>query len=406
LRRSFTFIAALLTASCGQPELSVPSSDDLQALHDRLVIIDSHMDIRADFATETLDPGGLTDTQFDLPQMRAGGVDGGFFVVYVPQGPLTQDGYAEAHSAAEAKYEAIARMARAYPDQIALAVNADDVAAILDSDRLVALMGMENAYALGPDIGALATWRDRGLSYVSLTHFGHNQFGGSSDPVASFGDTEIDRGLTDLGRELIAALNDFGIIVDVSHAGRTTMMETVALSRAPVIASHSGAFGVNEHPRNLDDEQLRAIRDNGGVVQIMAFRSYLRTPSPEQAAERTELRERFGVHTSRDFGNLTEEDRTEYLRESYAIRDRYPDVTVSDLVDHIDHAVAVAGIDHVGISSDFGGGGGVLGWDDASEAISVTRELHARGYNEEDMAKLWGGNLLRVMRTVEAAAIR
>jgi membrane dipeptidase len=338
--------------------------------------------------------------------MRAGGIDATFFIVYTAQGELTEEGFAAARQAAEDKYQAITRMVRGYSNQIGLATSADEIEEIAGSGRLVALMGMENAYPLGPTLDDLEMWRDRGVRYVSLTHFGHNQFAGSSNPVEALGDSEEDGGLTGLGRELVSALNDLGIMVDVSHVGRTSMMEAVALSRAPVIASHSGAYAVNANPRNLDDDQLRAIRDNGGVAQMVAFRSYLRARAPEHEAERGALRERFGIASSIDWMNLSDEQKEAYRAEARAIDARYPDVTVSDLADHIDHAVEVAGIDHVGIASDFDGGGGVLGWDNAAETLNVTEELLARGYTEADLRKLWGGNVLRVMRAAEAAATR
>jgi len=403
MRLAALTLLSLLLVACGRGPSTGPSEADIQALHDSMMIIDTHVDIGEGYATATLDPGGFTTAQLDLPKMRAGGVDGTFFIVYTPQGPLTDEGYAAARATAEDKYQAILRMVRAYPDRIGLATSADEVEEISAHGRLVALIGMENAYPLGASLEDLAMWRDRGVRYVSLTHFGNNQFGGSANPAEG---EEENVGLTPLGRELVTALNDLGIMVDVSHVGRTSMLEAVALSRAPVIASHSGAYAVNANPRNLDDEQLRAIRDNGGVAQMVAFRSYLRTQSPEQQAEYAALREDYGIHSSLDYAALSDDQKAAYREASLAIRARYPDVTVADFADHIDHAVEVAGIDHVGIASDFDGGGGVQGWDDASQALNVTRELVARGYSEEDLRRLWGGNVLRVMRAVEAAATR
>ena len=407
MRRLFILTFALGLAACGQGNQPAEMSEaEMAAFHDGLLIIDTHVDIGAGYATDALDPGGFTAAQVDLPKLRAGGVDSTFFIVYVPQGPLTEEGYTAARAAAEDKYQAISRMVRGYPERIALATTADEIEEINASGRLVALMGMENAYPLGTNLRELDMWRERGIRYVGLTHFGHNQFGGSSNPVSANGDSVEDPGLTDLGRDLVHALNDAGIMVDVSHVGRRTMLEAVALSGAPVIASHSGANDVNENPRNLTDEQLRAIAENGGVAQMVAYRSYLRPVPPEQAAEYAAARDRYGIRSSLDFANLSSEQQAAYRGELLAIRSRYPDVTVSDLADHIDHAVSVAGIDHVGIASDFDGGGGVEGWDDASETLAVTRELLSRGYSEDDLRQLWGGNVLRVMRAVEDAARR
>jgi membrane dipeptidase len=379
---------------------------DTTALHDRVLTLDTHIDIDGGYATYRLDPGVFNRAQADLPSMRAGGLDAGFFIVYVGQGAISPIGYEEAAAIAEDKYQAILRMIRAYPDQIALAVTADQVEAIHASGRLVALIGMENSWPLGEDLSNVELWADRGVRYVSITHFGNNQFGGSSNPNMAQGDPPEDPGLTELGRGLVAELNRLGVMVDVSHVGKRTMLEAIELSTAPVIASHSGARAVYDHPRNLDDEQLRAIRDNGGVAQMVAFRRYIADIDPELAAAEQALAAEFGFTSRAAFAEADQATMDRFRDEIAALRASMNDVTIEDLADHIDHAVAVAGIDHVGIASDFDGGGGVGGWDDASQTPAVTAELIERGYSEEDIAKIWGGNVLRVMRAVEAAAER
>jgi len=375
------------------------SEAEAWALHSRVLTIDTHVDIRDGFATERLDPGRFTRSQVDLPKMRAGGLDAAFFIVYVGQGALEADGFARAHASAEQSYRAIKRMVRAYPAQIGLARTADEVEALHASGRLVALLGMENAYPLGERVDDIPKWAERGLRYVGLTHFGHNQFGGSSNPRFDLGDVELDPGLTELGRELVGALNDHGILVDVSHVGKRSMMEAVALSRLPVIASHSGAMGVYQNARNLDDEQLKAIRDSGGVAQMVAFRSYLADVHPELVAGQSRLRQRY---LADGWGEATAEDRERYVTELAQLRRQHPDVTLAQFVDHIDYAVDLIGVEHVGIVSDFDGGGGVEGWDDASETVNVTWELMRRGYSEDEIHALWGGNVLRVLRANEA----
>ena len=377
---------------------------DTTALHDRVLTLDTHIDIDPGYATYRLDPGVFNRAQVDLPSMRAGGLDAGFFIVYVGQGAISPIGYDEAAAIAEDKYQAILRMIRAYPDEIALAVTADQVEAIHASGRLVALIGMENSWPLGEDLSRVELWADRGVRYVSITHFGNNQFGGSSNPNMAQGDPPEDPGLTELGRGLVAELNDHGVMVDVSHVGKTTMLEAIALSRAPVIASHSGARAVYDHPRNLDDEQLRAMRDNGGVAQMVAFRRYIADIDPELAAAEQALADEMGLGTREDRANADQATADAFRDRLRTLRASMNDVTIATLVDHIDHAVAVAGVDHVGIASDFDGGGGVGGWDDATTTPAVTAELIARGYSEDDIAKIWGGNVLRVMRAVEAAA--
>jgi membrane dipeptidase len=211
-------------------------------------------------------------------------------------------------------------------------------------------------------------------------------------------------GVTELGARAIARANRLGIMVDISHGARQTALDAMRLSAAPVIASHSGIAGVSIHPRNLDDETLRALRDDGGVVQVVAFDAYLKQQPEEQAAATRQLRERVGLSGAPS--TLAPERRAEYEAGLQAIQARWPPATVADLVDHVDYAVNLIGIDHVGLSSDFGGGGGVVGWADATETANVTAELVARGYSAGDIAKLWSGNLLRVWHAAEETAAR
>lgn len=394
----------LATSATAQEALGDP---EVMALHDRLLTIDTHIDTGFGHGTLRLDPGVLNVAQVDLPSMRIGGLDAGFFVVFTPQGALDDAGYARARADAEGKYIGILRMLRANADQIGLATTADEIEALHDAGRLVALIGLENAYPLGATEAELrreiARWMARGARYASLTHFGHNQFGGSSNPSTRLGDGE-DPGLTDLGRTLIGLMNDAGMMVDVSHVGERTVADILQVSRAPVIASHSTVKAVHDNARGLTDDQLRAIADNGGVAQITAFRSYIAPIDPRISEATGALRERLSLNSFADFRAASPELLSEYIAERRRIRAEFDDVTLEQFLDHVDHAVRVAGIDHVGLSGDFDGGGGVEGWDDASDSPNVTAALMARGYSEGDIAKIWGGNILRVMRAVEAAA--
>ena len=379
--------------------------DEAHAIHDSLLTIDSHIDTGPGFSTARLDPGGFTRAQVDLPGMRVGGLDAGFFIVYTQQGPLNEAGYAAAREAAEEKFRGIERMIQAYPERIGLARTADDVATIAASGRLVALIGMENAYPLGEGVVDVPMWAARGVRYISMTHFGHNQFGSSSDPNTANGDRDDDLGLTELGGSLVMACNAAGVMIDISHVGRRTGLEALALSRAPVIASHSGARSVHDNPRNLDDSQLQAIAAANGVAQMVALRSYVADVDPAMANALATLRSRLGLTSGAVFQQAAPALLDEYARERSSIRAEHPDVTLAQFVDHVDHAVKVAGIDHVGLSGDFDGGGGVQGWDGADESFNLTRELLNRGYEHDDLAKLWGGNILRVMRSAQKMAL-
>ena len=405
-------LIAVLAAAASPAALAQPLEDPaLEAaarrIHDEVVALDTHVDIPETYMTAAVDPGRLTEAQVDLPKMRAGGLDAAFFIVYTEQRALDAAGYREALRVANRKAEAIAMMARAYPDEIEVAFTAADVRRIAARGKKVALLGMENAYPLGPSVADVEKWRAAGVRYMGVTHNGHNQFGDSCNPNRDAGETDDQNGgLTELGRALIAANNRAGIMIDVSHASKQTMLQAVALSEAPVIASHSSMSALAPVPRNMDDEQLRALAAKGGVVQIVALDAFVKPLTAEQVALRDAVRKEMNLETPAQRAAMTPDVEAEYEKRLEAMWAISPRASVRDVVDHIDHAVKVAGIDHVGIASDFDGGGGVEGWRDASETLNVTRELVRRGYSEKDIAKIWGGNLLRVMAEVERVAAR
>jgi membrane dipeptidase len=345
--------------------------------------------------------------------MEQGGLDASFFIVYVGQrDDFTPEGYRRAYDAAMEKFRAIHRLTDTLaPDRIGLALTAADVREIAASGRKVALIGVENGYPLGEDVGRVEEFYNLGARYLSLAHNGHSQL---SDSNTGERDGWRWNGLSPLGKQVVAELNRVGIMIDVSHPSKESMMQTLALSRAPVIASHSAIRALCDHSRNLDDEQLLALKRNGGVVQVVAFNSYVKTPpppSPERTAAMAALRAEFGLPQGGrgGLGALSPERRGEFQRRMSDLDREFPPpprATVKDFVDHIDYAVKLIGIDHVGISSDFDGGGGVEGWSDAGETFNVTLELVRRGYTEEQIAKLWSGNLLRVMDEVQQVARR
>lgn len=398
-------LALLLSAPVTAQESEAALEARARALHDRIIVLDTHLDTPAGLGTATADPGVIGPNQADLPKMRIGGLNAAFFVVYTPQQRRDAEGYAAMRAQQEEDYRGVMRMLRAYPDEVALALTADDARRIHDEGKIVALIGMENASPLGETLDELPLWHARGVRYVGITHFGHNQFGDGANPQEELGDGPAEHGgLSELGRALVAELNRLGIMVDVSHASRETMMDAVAASSAPVIASHSGAAGENENARNLDDEQLRVIAATGGVAQMVAYAPYLRPQPPEKTAAIEALRAELGLADAAARAAAPPEIIAEYQRRMTQLNIEYPGADVGDLADHIDHAVSVVGIDHVGIASDFEGGGGVEGWRDASETLSVTVELVRRGYSDADIEKLWGGNILRVLEEVQAAA--
>ena len=392
-----------------------------QEIHDRVITLDTHIDFTTDNFTAERNYTMDLPTQATLPKMEAGGLDVGWFIVYTRQGPLDDEGYAAAYANAIDKFDAIHRMVDEYaPDRIELAYTSDDVRRIAASGKLVAMIGVENAYPLGTDIGRIEEFYNRGARYMSLAHTGPSQL---SDAHSGEQDGNwLHNGLSEMGREAIAEMNRLGIIVDISHPSKESIMQTLELSRAPVIASHSSARAVADRSRNLDDEALHALAENGGVVHAVALRGFvdndkavarraaMQAAQAEVAAERGfEILDREAVSALPDDRRYGYAARMRRIRAAAAKRlaeSGPPDVDIADFVNHIDYMVDLIGIEHVGISSDFDGGGGVAGWDDASETFNVTLELVRRGYTEDEIGMLWSGNLLRVLDEVQDVARR
>ncbi len=385
-----------------------------RAIHDRVIALDTHVDINpANFTADTNYTQRLR-TQVDLVKMEEGGLDAVFLIVYVGQSnDFTSAGYERAMASAMAKFHAIHRLAEQIaPHRIEIAYTAADVRRIAASGKKVALIGIENGYPLGENIANVKKFYDLGGRYLSLAHNGHSQL---SDSNTGERDGQWKwSGLSPLGKQVLAELNRLGVMVDISHPSKAAMLQTVVLSKAPIIASHSAVRALCDHSRNLDDEQLQALKRNGGVMQTVAFASYVKCgpQSPERQQALAQLRSEFGLPATGPGGGgggaaLAPERREAFQRRMEELNQRYPApprATVQDFVNHIDYAVKLIGIDHVGISSDFDGGGGVEGWSNASETFNVTLELVRRGYTEEQIAKLWSGNLLRVMAEVERVA--
>jgi membrane dipeptidase len=406
------FIAApVLACAAGEPaETPAAIEARARAIHERVITMDTHVDINPDnfLAGQANYVTGLSNTQVDLPKMEEGGLDAVWFSIYQgQQQDFTAAGYAAAHATAMAKIEAIHRLtAELAPDRIGLALTADDVRRIAAEGRKVALMGMENGYAIGVDIDNVRRFAELGVRYLSLAHNGNNQLSDSNNGQP---DGERHGGLSELGRQAVVEANRWGIVLDISHPSKQANLQTMELSRAPVMASHSSVRALGDHTRNLDDEELQALKRNGGVVQIVAFSSYINVPPAERGPALGALRGEFGITGRGNVGvdSLPAERRAEYDARLAAIDAQWPApprATVSDMVDHIDYAVRLIGIEHVGISSDFDGGGGVEGWNSATESFNVTHELVRRGYSEEDIARLWSGNLMRVMEGAERVA--
>jgi membrane dipeptidase len=423
-----SIVLAVIATGCAHATRALPTPDAAmiaraRGIHERVMTIDTHVDINpGNFRGDTLNYASrLPRTQVDLTKMEEGGLDAAFLIVYVGQTPeLDSAAFAKANAQALEKFAAIHRLAvQIAPARVGLATSAAEARAIYASGRKVVFIGIENGFPIGADITNVRKFYDMGGRYMSLAHNGHSQLSdsntGERDGIWRW------NGLSPLGRQVVTEMNRLGIMIDISHPSKQSMLQTVELSRAPIIASHSGVRAICNHSRNLDDEQIRAMGRNNGVIQLVAFNSYVKC-NPVQDAERNKiradalaaLRTEFGVTATAQPDVRTQIDalplerKNAYLAKQEEIISRRTlgdtPATVSDYVDHIDYVVRMIGIEHVGVSSDFDGGGGVDGWRSALETFNVTLELVRRGYSEEQIAKIWGGNLLRVMEQVERVA--
>lgn len=426
-------LTAALTIVYAQPANDASLVTRARGIHERVLTLDTHNDIDPNHFTPACNYTQRLTTQVNLPKMKDGGLDVSFMIAYVGQGPLTPEGYDNAYKIAVAKFDAVHRLTEQIaPKDIGLALTVADVRRIAASGRKVAVIGIENGYQVGLDVKRVKEFYDRGGRYMSLAHNGASQLADSNTGEAT--QTWLYGGLSTLGKQVVAEMNRLGMMVDVSHPSKGAMMQMVALSKAPIIASHSGVRAIANHSRNMDDEMLMALKQSGGVVQIVGLGSFIKVDPPQRAAAIADLRrdldvrpprrpplpatgppcpvEKPGVATPLDEPDLgvealSADRRAEYARRLAAIDTQWPAArpSVKDLVGHVDYVVKKIGIDHVGISSDFDGGGGIEGWTSAADTFNVTLELVRRGYTEEQIGKIWSGNLLRVWGEVERVAM-
>ncbi|WP_010229477.1 dipeptidase [Gillisia marina] len=392
-----------------------------KAIHEKVITIDTHDDININNFTANRNYTKDLNTQVNLPKMMDGCLDVAWFIVYTGQGELNESGYAAAYKNAISKFEAIHRLTEEIaPDKIGLATSSSEVRELVNDGKLVAMIGVENAYPIGEDLSNIEKFYDLGARYMSLSHNGHSQLSDSNTGEAD--NIWLHNGLSELGKQAVAEMNRLGMMIDVSHPSKEAIKQMFEISKAPLIASHSSARALCDHSRNLDDDLLELFKKHGGVIQTVAFSAYVNTNKHNgyyaavNAIYNQEGKDSGFMVLSRDSIRSLDEAEKAIYQENYSeivnkssqkvkeLRQTNGPVDVSDYVDHIDYLVEKIGINHVGISSDFDGGGGVEGWRDASETFNVTLELVRRGYSEEEIAKLWGENLLRVLDEVEAVA--
>ncbi len=399
----FVLMAFLSWGTSCSPRLDLEAvKAEALAIHDRVLTVDTHSDTPMRLLREGWDIGERHDPsergsgKIDLPRMAEGGLDAEFFAAYVSQGERTAEGYASAKDRAIQMLEAIRKMCEDYPHLVELATSPEDAYRLEKEGKRAAFIGMENGYPIGTDISLVKEFYDRGVRYITLCHGGDNDI---CDSATDRRNPE-DNGLSDFGKEVVAECNRLGIMVDLSHASDKTFFDVLEVTKAPIIASHSSVRALCDHPRNLTDEMIKALASNGGVVQICFVSSFVKEtpPNPERDKAFQALREKYGPRREIKDEALLAEMREEYMK----LYEKYPRerATVKDLIDHVDHVVKLVGVDYVGFGTDFDGGGEIEGCFDVSQLPNLTLELVRRGYSEEEIRKIWGGNLMRVFRQV------
>ncbi len=397
-------ILLMLSYSYSQEKKDTQLITKAAKIHDRILTVDSHCDtplrfLRTEYNLSQRHDPHQDGSKVDLPRMKEGGLDAIFFAAFVGQGPRDAAGNEKAKALVLRTIHVIHDSIRQHPDLANLAASPEDAYRLAKAGKRAIFIGIENGYAIGNDLTMIQKYYDLGVRYMTLCHTNNNDICDSST------DSLEHNGLSEFGKEVVAEMNRVGMMIDVSHISDQAFRDVVQLSCAPVIASHSCARAICDHPRNLSDELLVKLAQNGGVIQMCIMSAYVKpeAPNPQRDSAFAQLREKY-----RFWDQMSAAEQQELRQQRRALDKQFPQqlATVADVVDHIDHIVRVAGIDHVGIGTDFDGGGGVTGCYDVSEMGNITLELVRRGYSEKQIQKIWGGNLMRVMREVRKQAER
>ncbi|MEM6556691.1 MAG: membrane dipeptidase [Pseudomonadota bacterium] len=394
---------SIVTAQQPPKAAAISGNSGVDAFHQSIAVFDSHLDTPALFHTPDYlftARGSFEEdgTHVDLPRMNEGGLDGGFWVIFTRQGPMDEASYAAARTHGLMRQTAIREFAAKYHDEVALAFSADDVPGILADGKKVVFQSMENSYPLGTDVSLLEHFYIGGLRMIAPVHFATNQFADSATDINQPYD-----GLSPLGEELVREANRLGLLLDGSHAADTVVRDMMALSTTPIILSHTGATAIYDHPRNIGDDLLLELAENGGVIQMNIFGGYLEqlVPSPERQAALEALNEEYGSNPA----EMDEATMAAWFAARQELNAEFPAprTTYEKFMEHTYHVLDLIGPDHVGISGDWDGGGGVDGMSDVSMLQKITRDLLDAGYTRDDVAKIWGGNMMRLVKAAEEA---
>lgn len=385
----------LAAAGCVSSEEQISRKAD--KMHQSMLSVDTHCDTPMRLYRGGFDLGVRNDKGcIDFPRMKEGGLDAEFFAIFIGQGPRTPEAFELEHQHTLATFDSVRNSVGRHPDMAGIALTPDDAYRLKSEGKISVFLGIENGYPIGTDITKVKQYYDLGARYITLCHSSNNDICDSSTDKAG----PEHNGLSAFGEEVVKEMNSLGMIIDVSHISDESFYDVLKVSKAPVIASHSSCRALCESPRNLNDEMLQALKQNGGVIQICILSDYLKQPepNPEFEAKAAELREKWKAMGT----DLTDAQKEERWNEYTTLKKQYVKLaTVADAVNHIQHVVDIIGIDYVGIGSDFDGGGGIEGCTDVSMMKNITKELISRGYSRDDIAKIWGGNFMRVMREVQ-----
>jgi membrane dipeptidase len=387
-------------SSSGQ-SVQNPSSQELRTIHEKALTVDTHCDTPMNIVEDGFDIGKRNSSgKVDLPRMKEGGLDAMFFAAFTGQKKRTPENYKESYDLANLLIDSTLSAVKRYPDLAEIAYTSKDAVRIEKSGKRAIYIGMENGFPIAKDIKRVEEFYKKGVRYITLCHSFNNDICDSSTDRKG---PEHD-GLSPFGEEVVKEMNRLGMIIDVSHISDKSFFDVIKVSQAPVMASHSSVRAIAHHKRNMSDEMIKALASKGGVIQICLLDEYIKDPDTTNVGYQkiTELRKSYYSR----WDSLTDSQKAEFRKIRTELEEKYPVImpSVKDYVNHIDHVVQLAGVDYVGIGSDFDGGGGLADCADVSQFPNITKELIARGYSEKDIMKIWGGNFFRVFHEVEKVA--